>query len=134
MGSPSWIRPGWIRPGWIRASRVIGWACSAATDVAAMAGDDTSVTATGVVKATEATATSLPAAPCRPAMCSRGAGRPRSAACASASTATVKAAHASQETSRTAPRNRLPLSLCSSTNVTMFREGTRDGIGEPPSR
>ena len=134
MGSPTWLGPEWPGPEWIMASRVIGWACSATADVAAMAGDDTSVTATGVVKATDATATSLPAAPCRPARYSRGAGRPRSAACASASTATVKAAHASQETSRTAPRNRLPLSRCSSTKMTMCREGTREGTGEPPSR
>ncbi len=58
---------------------------------AASAGVAARLTAPGVVKLTEATATSLAAAPCSPSNRKRGAARPRSVACTSASTANVKA-------------------------------------------
>src|SRR5215467_4221791 len=48
--------------------------------------------------------------------------------------ASVNAAQASQDMSRTAPRNSQPLSRCSSRPTTWLMVGSRPGTGEPRSR
>src|SRR5262245_62691845 len=101
---------------------------------AARAGVAARLTALGVVKLTEATATSLAAAPWSPSKRILGAGRPRNGGWNSASTAIVKAAQASQDRSRTPPMNKVPLSLWVRAEVIACQDGLWDGIGEPPSR